>query len=86
MLISGRTHHSKWPIKPQSSISICIEHLEERLSHDVIFVFLQELLLSNLTTWVVLEKLVKSDHGINVGHSVLFDQMFDSVQLDEIFL
>ena len=74
------------PIKPQCSISICIEHLEERLCHDVIFVFHQELLLSNLPTWVVLEKLVKSDHGINVGHSVLFHQMFDSVQLEEILL
>ena len=68
-------------IKPQSSISIFIKHLEERLSHDVIFIFLQELLLSDLPTWIALEKLVKSDHGIYVGHSVLLDKMLHCVKL-----
>ena len=84
-LVLGEATYTNY-IKPQSSISIFIEHLEERLSHDVIFIFLQELFLGDLPTRVALEELVKSDHGINVGHSVLLDKMFHCVQLNRFII
>ena len=79
MLVSDQSLN----IKPQCSISIFIKHFEECFTHDVIFILHQELLLGDLSTWILLEEAVEGDHSVDVGQPVLLDEELHSVQLNE---
>ena len=43
----------------------------------------EELLLGDLSTWILLEEAVEGDHSVDVGEPVLLDEELHSVQLNE---